>query len=96
VADLMVLRRAGRRGSGRRRARQPEEKKVYAPLISQGTAAIRSSVPLRHFGRVPLISNLTVVVRSGFINSGCVDLGSNGCSRVPVRERLDLISRVHT
>ena len=42
VADLMVLRRAGRRGSGRRRARQPEEKKVYASLISQRTAAIRS------------------------------------------------------
>jgi hypothetical protein len=31
------------------------------------------SVPLRHFGRVPLISNLTVVVRSGFINSGPSD-----------------------
>jgi hypothetical protein len=31
------------------------------------------SVPFRHFGRVPLISNLTMVVRSGFINSGPSD-----------------------
>ena len=42
VTDWPVLRRMGRRGSGRRRARQPEEKKVYASLISQRTAAIRS------------------------------------------------------
>jgi hypothetical protein len=31
------------------------------------------SVPLRHIGREPLISDLTVVVRSGFINSGSSD-----------------------
>jgi hypothetical protein len=31
------------------------------------------SVPFRHFGRVSLISNLTMVVRSGFINSGPSD-----------------------
>jgi hypothetical protein len=47
VTDWPVLRRTGRRGSGRRRARPPGEMKAYAPSISQRTAEIRSSVPLR-------------------------------------------------
>jgi hypothetical protein len=43
------------------------------PLDLDERLRLEVSVPLRHFGRVPLISNLTVVVRSGFINSGPSD-----------------------